>query len=85
MQKALPVCSSHLLVLLAHDSANPEKKMTGKKQIEVKLDGVRVLAVCKGGKVELFSLNGKQFSTSKHIVKEIEAVLAVKSKPMIVC
>ena len=45
----------------AHDSANLEKKMTGKKQIEVKLDGVRVLAVCKGGKVELFSLNGKQF------------------------
>ena len=41
---------------LAHDSANHEKKMVGKKQIEVKLDGVRVLAVCKAGKVELLSL-----------------------------
>ena len=66
---------------LAHDSANHEKKMTGKKQIEVKLDGVRVLAVCKGGKVELFSRNGKQFHNFEHIVKEIEAVLAVKPAP----
>ena len=66
---------------LAHDSANHEKKMTGKKQIEVKLDGVRVLAVCKGGKVELFSRNGKQFHNFEHIVKEIEEVLAVKPAP----
>ena len=66
---------------LAHDSANHEKKMTGKKQIEVKLDGVRVLAVCKGGKVELFSRNGKQFHNFEHIVKEIEAVLAEKPAP----
>ena len=66
---------------LAHDSANHEKKMTGKKQTEVKLDGVRVLAVCKGGKVELFSRNGKQFHNFEHIVKEIEAVLAVKPAP----
>ena len=68
-QYAVPVftCS------LAHDSANHEKKMVGKKQIEVKLDGVRVLAVCKSGKVELFSRNGKQFHNFPHIIKEIEA------------
>ena len=66
---------------LAHDSANHEKKMTGKKQIEVKLDGVRVLAVCKGGKVELFSRNGKQFHNFPHIIEEIESVLAVKPAP----
>ena len=29
---------------LAHDSANHEKKMVGKKQIEVKLDGVRAVS-----------------------------------------
>ena len=66
---------------LAHDSANHEKKMTGKKQIEVKLDGVRVLAVCKGGKVELFSRNGKQFHNFPHIIKEIENVLSCTPAP----
>lgn len=66
---------------LAHDSANHEKKMVGKKQIEVKLDGVRVLAVCKGGKVELFSRNGKQFHNFPHIIAEIEQVLAEKPSP----
>ena len=66
---------------LAHDSANHEKKMVGKKQIEVKLDGVRVLAVCKNGKVELFSRNGKQFHNFPHIIEEIEAVLERKPSP----
>jgi len=66
---------------LAHDSANHEKKMVGNKQIEVKLDGVRVLAVCKSGKVELFSRNGKQFHNFPHIIEEIESVLAVKPAP----
>ena len=66
---------------LAHDSANHEKKMVGKKQIEVKLDGVRVLAICRSGKVELFSRNGKQFHNFPHIIKEIEAVLERKPSP----
>ena len=66
---------------LAHDSANHEKKMVGKKQIEVKLDGVRVLAICRSGKVELFSRNGKQFHNFPHIIAEIESVLAVKPAP----
>ena len=66
---------------LAHDSANHEKKMVGKKQIEVKLDGVRVLAVCKSGKVELFSRNGKQFHNFPHIIAEIESVLERKPSP----
>ena len=55
--------------------------MTGVKQIEVKLDGVRVLAVCRSGKVELFSRNGRQFHNFPHIVAEIEAVLAAKPAP----
>ena len=66
---------------LAHDSANHEKKMIGKKQIEVKLDGVRVLAVCRSGKVELFSRNGRQFHNFPHIVAEIESVLERKPSP----
>ena len=66
---------------LAHDSANHEKKMVGKKQIEVKLDGVRVLAICRSGKVELFSRNGKQFHNFPHIIKEIENVLSCTPAP----
>ena len=66
---------------LAHDSANHEKKMIGKKQIEVKLDGVRVLAICRSGKVELFSRNGKQFHNFPHIITEIENVLSCTPSP----
>lgn len=60
---------------LAHDSANHEKKMVGRKQIEIKLDGVRVLTVIRGDKVEMFSRNGKQFHNFGHIITEIEAVI----------
>ena len=66
---------------LAHDSANHEKKMVGPKQIEIKLDGVRVLTVIKDGKVEMFSRNGKQFHNFGHIIAEIETVLKDKPAP----
>jgi len=63
---------------LAHDSANHEKKMSGTKQIEIKLDGVRVITIVKskanGGTVEMFSRNGKQFNNFDHICEEIKAV-----------
>jgi len=63
---------------LAHDSANHEKKLTGTKQIEIKLDGVRVVTIIKskehGGTVEMFSRNGKQFHNFDHICDEIKAV-----------
>src|SRR6056300_719222 len=60
---------------LAHDSAKHEKKMTGKKQIEIKLDGVRVITIIQGNKVEMFSRNGKQFHNFGHIIEELEAVI----------
>ena len=60
---------------LAHDSANHEKKMVGKKQIEIKLDGVRVITIIQGDKVEMFSRNGKQFHNFDHIIDEIKAVI----------
>ena len=71
---------------LAHDSANHEKKMIGKKQVEVKLDGVRVITIIQGdtshgkfSRVEMFSRNGKQFHNFGHIISEIEEV--VKDNP----
>ena len=70
-QYAVPIftCS------LAHDSAKHEKKMVGKKQIEIKLDGVRVITIIQGNKVEMFSRNGKQFHNFGHIIKELETVI----------
>jgi len=66
---------------LAHDSAKHEKKMVGPKQIEIKLDGVRVITVIQGNKVEMFSRNGKQFHNFGHIIAEIEQVIADKPVP----
>jgi DNA ligase-1 len=46
---------------LAHDSANHESKVAGKKMIEVKLDGVRVITIVHpNGQVDQFSRNGKE-------------------------
>jgi DNA ligase-1 len=47
---------------LAKDGAN-EKSITGKKLVEVKLDGVRVVAIVHGdGRVDLHSRNGKRLT-----------------------
>lgn len=57
---------------LAHDGANHESKVTGKKLVEVKLDGVRVLAIVyPNGTCNLFSRNGKSLSNFPHIEEQI--------------
>lgn len=67
---------------LAHDSANHEKKMSGKKQIEVKLDGVRVLTVVRAdGRIDMFSRNGKEFHNFGHIAEEIRKVVSYDPPP----
>ena len=75
VNKVVPGTVPVFTCALAHDSAKHEKKMTGKKQIEIKLDGVRVLTVIQGNKVEMFSRNGKQFHNFGHIIAELEAVI----------
>ena len=75
VNKVVPGCVPVFTCQLAHDSANHEKKMTGKKQIEIKLDGVRVITIIQGNKVEMFSRNGKQFHNFGHILEELEAVI----------
>ena len=65
---------------LAHDSANHEKKLVGKKMLEVKLDGVRVITIVyPDGKVDMFSRNGKEFTNFGHIAEQISQV--VKKSP----
>ena len=76
VNKVVPGTVPVFTCALAHDSAKHEKKMTGKKQIEIKLDGVRVITIIQGNKVEMFSRNGKQFHNFGHIIAELEAVVA---------
>lgn len=61
---------------LAHDSANHESKVSGKKLIEVKLDGVRVLTIVRSdGRVDMFSRNGKELVNFPHIVEQLSNVV----------
>ena len=75
-QYAIPVFGCQL----AHDSANHESKVSGKKYIEVKLDGVRVIAIVRtDGRVDMFSRNGKELANFPHVVEQISNV--VKQDP----
>jgi DNA ligase-1 len=55
--------------MLAHDGANHEKKVSGKKLLEPKLDGVRVLTIvdCEARTVVQYSRNGKVLENFSHI------------------
>jgi len=64
---------------LAHDSANHETKVAGKKLIEVKLDGVRVITIVRAdGRVDMFSRNGKELANFPHIAEQISSVIKQK-------
>lgn len=56
---------------LAQDSTDQPKKLRGTKRLEVKLDGVRVLAVVSGNSCTLFSRNGKEFENFPQIAEAI--------------
>jgi DNA ligase-1 len=56
---------------LAQDSGDHPAKMKGRKRLEVKLDGVRVLAVLNGNGVTLYSRNGKVFDNFLEIEDEL--------------
>ena len=81
-QYKIPVFSC----MLAHDSANHEKKMIGDKMLDYKLDGVRVLAIYNADNktVTMYSRNGKQFLNFGHIEKEIIDELSSKFKESMV-
>jgi len=56
-------------VMLAHDGANHESKITGRKLVEPKLDGVRVLTVLdyENRTVTMYSRNGQILENFPHI------------------
>jgi len=69
---------------LAHDSANHESKVTGKKFIEVKLDGVRVIIIVHpDGRVNMFSRNGKEFVNFPHITEQFAAIADTLLEPWV--
>jgi DNA ligase-1 len=69
---------------LAHDSANHETKVTGEKLIEVKLDGVRVVAVVyPTGLVSLFSRNGKSLDNFPLVEQQLSQHAVFFSEPVV--
>ena len=69
---------------LAHDSANHEGKLQGRKLVEVKLDGVRVITVVwPDGRVLQFSRNGKELVNFEHIKQELALNANTFSEPMV--
>ena len=79
-QYAIPVFSCQL----AHDSANHESKVTGKKLIEVKLDGVRVITVVyPDGRVDQYSRNGKELINFPHVKDQLAKISHTFAEPMV--
>ena len=69
---------------LAHDGANHESKVSGKKFIEVKLDGVRVITIVyPSGAVSMFSRNGKELVNFPHIAKQFVKHAKLLKEPMV--
>lgn len=73
---------------LAEDGADHPKKLVGKKMIQLKLDGSRVLTVVTPGApadklVQQFSRNGIELVNFPQIVKQFEQVAKVLDKPTV--
>ena len=60
--------------MLAHDGANHEKKITGKKLLEPKLDGVRCITIInvESQTVTQYTRNGKVLDNFTHIVEQLQ-------------
>jgi DNA ligase 1 len=63
--------------MLAHDGANHESKITGKKLVEPKLDGVRAITVIdyESRTVTMYTRNGKVLENFGHITAFLETQL----------
>lgn len=71
-------------VQLAHDSANHESKVRGRKLVEVKLDGVRIVTIVyPNGRVDQFSRNGKELVNFEHIKRQFSNIAKGFEEPMV--
>ncbi len=65
---------------LAQDCELHKKKLTGKKFLEVKLDGVRAVTIIyTSGNIDIFSRNGKELNNFDHIKTEISNCINLSS------
>lgn len=79
-QYSIPIFSCQL----AHDSQNHESKVSGKKLIEVKLDGVRVITIVyPGGRVDQFSRNGKELVNFPHVKEQFARTVTGVTEPVV--
>jgi DNA ligase-1 len=71
--------------MLAHDGLKNEKYVTGKKLLEPKLDGVRVLTVINAGNktATMYSRNGKLLENFSHITEAIEANISLFERSVV--
>ena len=71
---------------LAQDCELHRKKLTGKKYLEVKLDGVRAVTIIYPSRIiDIFSRNGKELNNFDHLKNEILKCLdfSTLKKPMV--
>ena len=66
---------------LSQDCELHKKKLTGKKILQAKLDGVRALSILyPNGNVDIFSRNGKELNNFENIKEQIK--LSLKENPI---
>ena len=71
--------------MLAHDGANHEKKITGKKLLEPKLDGVRVVTIinAENKTASMYTRNGKLLENFGHITAALEANIELFERSLV--
>jgi DNA ligase-1 len=71
--------------MLAHDGANHQKKIVGKKLLEPKLDGVRVITIVNmdNRTVTQYTRNGKVLENFGHITKALEENIDLIGRSMV--
>jgi DNA ligase-1 len=72
--------------MLAHDGAKHEKKIKGKKLLEIKLDGVRCLTIINAANktATMYSRNGKVLENFGHITSSIEANIDLFDRSIVI-
>lgn len=72
-------------VMLAHDGLKNEKKVKGKKLLEPKLDGVRVITIInmENRTVQQYSRNGQLLENFTHITESLEANIDLFGRSMV--